>query len=83
MGYRARKTDEKIDFRPRRQIEEERHRKAVSARFLELREKTVEGTSDYRIMVVMAEEMGCTAQNVRNLLLKDGTIKVKRKVAKR
>lgn len=75
--------ERKLDFRPRRKIEEELHRKAVSKRFLELREKSVEGTSDWRIMMVMAEEMGCTTNNVRHLLLKDGTIKVKRKAAKR
>lgn len=81
MGYEARKTERKIDIRPPRQVAEERHRNAVRARFLELKGTTVEGTSDWRIMVVMAEEMGCTTQNIRNLLLKTGTIQVRRKTA--
>lgn len=83
MEYRTRKTERKLDFRPRRKIEEELHRKAVSKRFLELRDKAVEGTSDWRIMMVMAEEMGCTTNNVRHLLLKSGTICLKRKVRRR
>lgn len=69
---------QKIDLRTPLQRERDLHRQRVVKAFRRLRDSVCEGTSNERIMVAIAEEMGCTRQNVRAILLKCGVIKRKK-----
>ena len=63
------------DLRTPLQRERARHRQRIVEAFRRLRGSVCEGTSDNRICVAIAEELGCTQQNVRATLLKCGEIK--------
>lgn len=71
--------DEKInyDFRTPLQKQQEERRRCIIAMFADFRAKTTAATSDYRIMVVVAQKVGCTPQNVRATLIRANVIKPK------
>lgn len=66
---------EKIDFRNPKVKEAEARRKAIVARYLDLKSKAVAGSPEYRIMDAVAREIGCTMQNVRVHLIRAGVYK--------
>ena len=68
---------EKIDFRSPIRIEQEKRRKEIVSLYIEYKRKAKEGSSDSRIMAVVAEKVGCTMQNVRACLMKHGVYKPK------
>ena len=68
---------EKIDFRSPLKIEQEKRKKEIVSTFLDYKEAALEGSSDCRIMDAVAKKVGCTMQNVRVILLKQGVYKPK------
>ena len=68
---------EKIDFRSPLRIEQERRRNEIVSTFLDYKEAASDGSSDSRIMDAVAKKVGCTTQNVRAILLKQGVYKPK------
>ena len=68
---------EKIDFRSPIRIEQEKRRKEIVNLYIAYKKKAKEGSSDSRIMAVVAEKVGCTMQNVRVCLMKHGVYKPK------
>ena len=68
---------EKIDFRSPLRIKQERRRKEIVSTFLDYKESASDGSSDSRIMDAVAKKVGCTPQNVRAILLKQGVYKPK------
>lgn len=73
--------DEKnnYDFRTPLQKRQEERRRSIIAMFADFRAKATAETSDYRIMTVVAQQVGCTPQNVRATLLRANIIKPKRR----
>ena len=68
----------KIDFRNPARLEAEKRRKQIAALYLEYKSKAVEGSPEYRIMEAVARKMGCTQQNVRVHLIREGVYKPRR-----
>ena len=64
--------NEKIDFRNPRVREAEKRRKEIVALYLDYKSKAVAGSPEYRIMEAVARKMGCTQQNVRVHLIREG-----------
>ena len=64
--------NEKIDFRNPRMKEAEKKRKEIVALYLDYKAKAVAGSPEYRIMEAVARKMGCTQQNVRVHLIREG-----------
>ena len=64
--------NEKIDFRNPRVKEAEKRRREIVALYLDYKSKAVEGSPEYRIMEAVARKMGCTQQNVRVHLIREG-----------
>lgn len=64
--------NEKIDFRNPRVKEAEERRKQIVALYLDYKSKAVAGSPEYRIMEAVARKMGCTQQNVRVHLIREG-----------
>ena len=64
--------NEKIDFRNPRVKEAEKRRKEIVALYLDYKSKAVAGSPEYRIMEAVARKMGCTQQNVRIHLIREG-----------
>lgn len=71
------------DLRTTCQKERAAHRERAVRIFNRIKEHSVEGTTDNRVMVGVAEEMGCTRQNVRMLLVRAGVITPKRRPGKK
>lgn len=69
------------DFRTPQQKKLEEKRKSIVTMFTNYRAKATADTSDYRIMQVIASQIGCTTPNVRTILIKAQVIKPKRKAA--
>lgn len=70
------------DFRTPRQKAIAARREEAASIFAWLKENSVEGTTDNRIMYGVAEQMGCTRQNVRVLLISAGVIKPRKRAKK-
>ena len=64
--------NEKIDFRNPKVKEAEKRRKEIVALYLDYKSKAVAGSPEYRIMEAVARKMGCTQQNVRVHLIREG-----------
>ena len=64
--------NEKIDFRNPRVKEAEKRRKEIVALYIDYKSKAVAGSPEYRIMEAVARKMGCTQQNVRVHLIREG-----------
>lgn len=58
------------DFRTPLQRQQDERRKNIIAMFADYRAKAPKETSDNRIMMVVAQNVGCTQQNVRACLIK-------------
>lgn len=62
------------DFRTPLQKQQDERRKNIVAMFSDFRAKATAKTSDYRIMTVIAQRLGCTPQGVRAALIKANAI---------
>ena len=62
----------KIDFRSPARLEAEKKRKEIVELYLDYKSKAVAGSPEYRIMEAVARKMGCTQQNVRVHLIREG-----------
>lgn len=71
------------DFRTPLQKQQDERKKNIIAMFADFRAKAPAGTSDSRIMLAVSQNVGCTQQNVRCILIKAGVIKPKRRTAVR
>lgn len=66
------------DFRTPFQKQQDERRQNIISMFVEFRTKANARTSDYRIMSVIAQQIGCTPQNVRATLLNANVITPRR-----
>lgn len=66
------------DFRTPLQKQNDERRKRIASMFVDYRKKADANVSNNRIMTVIAKELDCTTQNIRNILMKEGLI-IKRK----
>ena len=70
------------DFRtPLQKQQDERKKKNIIAMFADFRAKAPAETSDSRIMLAVSQQVGCTQQNVRVILIKAGLITPKKRRA--
>lgn len=69
------------DFRTPLQKERAERQKNIIAMFTDFRAKAPSDTSDSRIMLAVSQQVGCTQQNVRVILMNAGVITPKRKRA--
>lgn len=58
------------DFRTPLQRQQDERRRNIIAMYADYRAKAPEGTSDNRVMMAIAQMVGCTQQNVRACLVK-------------
>lgn len=70
------------DFRTPLQKQQEQRKKNIIAMFKDCRAKAGSEVSNNRIITVIAQRVGCTAQNVRVYLLKEGLIVAKKRERK-
>lgn len=68
------------DFRTPLQKQQDERKKSVISMFADFRSKADESVSNSRIMAVIASRVGCTSQNVRVILVKEGLLKVKKRI---
>lgn len=71
------------DFRTPLQKQQDERKNNILAMFSDCRSKAAKEVSNNRIMTVIAQRVGCTPQNVRAILVKEGVIKTKRVCAKK
>lgn len=67
------------DFRTPLQKQQDERRRNIIAMFSDCRAKAGSGVSNSRIMTVIAQHVGCTPQNVRVILVKEGLIRTKKR----
>lgn len=77
-NYILKKNDFMTPFLRRR----EERRQKMSGLYRELREGAEPGVSNYSVMKVVAEKMGCSVQNVMVVLKNAGVIKPRKRVKK-
>ena len=70
------------DFRTPLQKQQDERKRNIIAMYADCRAKAGAGVSDNRIMTVIAQQVGCTPQNVRAILVKAGRLRPKRRVGK-
>lgn len=70
---------EKIDLRTPLEIQHEERRKNVVKLFIDFKSRAMEGTSDSRLMQAVSQKVGCTQQNVRYILIKEGVLKPRKR----
>ena len=67
------------DFRTPLQKQQDERRRNVIAMYSDYRAKAGGNVSNNRIMTVIAQHVGCTPQNVRVILVKEGLIRTKKR----
>lgn len=67
-----------FDFRTEFQKRRDERRKKVVALFKDYRMKAMPGVSNTAVMRVVADDMRCSMQNVRVMLINEGIIKPRR-----
>lgn len=77
-NYILKKNDFMTPFLRRR----EERRQMMSGLYRELREGAEPGVSNYSVMKVVAEKMGCSVQNVMVVLKNAGVIKPRKRTKK-
>lgn len=70
---------EKIDLRTPAEKQQEERRKSIVSLFLDMKARAITGTSDSRIMGAVSQKVGCTQQNVRYILVKEGVLKPRKR----
>lgn len=68
------------DFRTPLQKQQDERRQSIIAMFVDFRSKADSRTSDYRVMSVVAQKIGCTPQNVRAALIRENVITPKKRI---
>lgn len=70
---------EKIDLRTPLEKQQEERRKNIVKMFLDMKARAIVGTSDSRLMQAVSMKVGCTQQNVRYILIREGVLQPRKR----